>query len=49
MIEISATMIRNRVKEGKTIKYLVPEAVENYIKKKGYILNSIEIKDVLIL
>jgi len=33
-------MIRNRVKEGKSIKYLVPETVENYIKKKDCILND---------
>ncbi len=34
-LSISSTDIRNRVLSGKTIKYLVPTEVENYIEKCG--------------
>jgi len=34
-IEISSSMIRGLCREGKSIRYLVPEAVYNYITEKG--------------
>lgn len=35
LIEVSGTDVRRRIQEGRSIKYLVPEAVEAYIKKHG--------------
>jgi nicotinate-nucleotide adenylyltransferase len=35
LLDISGTDIRNRVREGLSIRYLVPDAVERYIRKKG--------------
>ena len=34
-LEISSSMIRDAVKTNRSIKYLVPKAVEEYIKDKG--------------
>lgn len=34
-IEISATQVRRRIREGKSIRYLVPDAVRDYIIEHG--------------
>ena len=36
LIEISASLIRKLIKEGKSIRYLVPDSVMNEIMQSGY-------------
>ena len=38
-MDISATLIRKLVRDNKSIKYLVPDAVETRIESKGYFRN----------
>jgi nicotinate-nucleotide adenylyltransferase len=35
LLEISSTNIRNRIREGKSVRYLVPDAVKNFIEQEG--------------
>ena len=37
-IEVSSSRIRKRVKQGRTIRYMVTEPVRKYIKKNGLYL-----------
>jgi nicotinate-nucleotide adenylyltransferase len=36
LLEISATQIRNNIKQAKSIRYLVPENVREEIERNGY-------------
>ncbi|MCL1918296.1 MAG: nicotinate-nucleotide adenylyltransferase [Peptococcaceae bacterium] len=38
-LAISSTDIRTRVKEGLSIRYLIPDNVKNYIKERGFYRN----------
>ncbi|WP_410512226.1 nicotinate-nucleotide adenylyltransferase [Paenibacillus sp. BR2-3] len=35
LVDISSTMLRERAAEGKSIRYMVPEAVFNYVHRSG--------------
>jgi nicotinic acid mononucleotide adenylyltransferase len=37
-VDISSTMIRKHVKNGNSVKHLVPEIIDDYIKAKGLYL-----------
>src|SRR4030095_12494997 len=39
LLEISATHIRDSIKEGKSIRYLVPDKVKEEIERTGYYRN----------
>jgi nicotinate-nucleotide adenylyltransferase len=36
LLEISSTAVRKNIKEGKSIRYLVPDNVREEIEKSGY-------------
>jgi nicotinate-nucleotide adenylyltransferase len=35
LLEISSSEIRDRVHKGLSVKYLVPDSVERYVRRKG--------------
>jgi nicotinate-nucleotide adenylyltransferase len=39
LLEISATFIRNCIKKGQSVRYLVPDPVEEMIRTKGFYLH----------
>lgn len=38
-IDLSSTEVRNRLREGKSIRWMVPKEVEEYIRKRGLYVN----------
>ncbi|MBQ3851342.1 MAG: nicotinic acid mononucleotide adenylyltransferase, partial [Bacteroidales bacterium] len=38
-IELSSTLIRNSIKEGKQVRYMVPEEVGKYVEEMGFYSN----------
>ena len=41
LYEISSTELRERIKEKKSVRYLIPEEVVNYIKESGFYKNDL--------
>lgn len=41
LLEISSTQLRLNIREGKSIRYLVPESVREEIERNGYYKNSL--------
>lgn len=41
LLEISSTYIRNNIKEGRSIRFLVPDKVRNEIEQNGYYRNQL--------
>lgn len=39
LLDISATFIRDRIRKGQSVRYLVPDAVEEMIRAKGFYLD----------
>jgi nicotinate-nucleotide adenylyltransferase len=39
LLDISATFIRERIRKGQSVRYLVPDAVEEMIRAKGFYLD----------
>lgn len=39
LLDISATFIRERIRKGQSVRYLVPDAVEEMIRGKGFYLD----------
>ena len=39
MLDISATFIRNCIRKNQSVRYLVPDAVEEMIRAKGFYLD----------
>ena len=40
LLDISATFIRERIRKGQSVRYLVPDAVEEMIRAKGFYLDQ---------
>lgn len=45
--DTSGTEVRERIKEGRSVKYLIPDAVEEYIREHGLYVNKSDTKNDL--